>query len=80
MLEAEEEEEELDVGGGGSPLRTEEEEGWSKGTGGVLAFGSPWMGEVKGDSMMVEGVRLVEKRKREGRWDGEGVGRLVGVD
>lgn len=29
--------------------------------------------------MMVEGVRL-EKTNSEGRWEGEGVGRLVGVD
>jgi len=72
--------EEEDFGRGGRPLSTEEEEGSSKGRDGVLELGSPWAGEVKGDSMMVEGVRLVEKTKREGRWDGEGVGRFVGVD
>lgn len=47
--------------------------------GGTLESGLAVVGEVKGDSMMVEGVRFVESMKREGRYEMGGVGREEGV-
>ena len=67
------------VDAGGEEVTVERYEDVRGTSGGRLASGEAVMGEVKGDSMMVDWARLVEKEKSEGRCEMGGVGRDEGV-